>query len=120
MSYDRFTDNDALLWAAFKASPTDENRDRLVERFMPLVRRAAKRILARMPEGLELDTLISAGTSGLRNAITTYDVVCDTRFERYCISQVRGAILDKLQSMTWTPQIKRYKILVKQNEGTDL
>ena len=48
------------LWYQFKAEPTTELRNRLIERYLPLVRYNAERIWARLPDGVEIDDLISA------------------------------------------------------------
>ena len=62
------TADDEILqvWASFKKidkeSPEYESlRNRLVERYMPLVRYNGERIWQRLPDGVELDDLISAG-----------------------------------------------------------
>ena len=63
------------VWRAYKADP--ENRDlrnRLVEEFLPLVRYNGERIWQRLPEGVELDDLISAGVFGLMDSIEAFDL----------------------------------------------
>jgi RNA polymerase sigma factor for flagellar operon FliA len=58
------------LWLDFKANPdSQELRNRLVEQYLPLVKYNGERIWARLPEGVELDDLISAGVFGLMDAI---------------------------------------------------
>ena len=58
------------LWLDYKANPDNkELRNRLVERYLPLVKYNGERIWARLPEGVELDDLISAGVFGLMDAI---------------------------------------------------
>ena len=64
------------LWDRYKANPEvrDEGiRNRLVENYMPLVRYNGERIWQRLPEGVELDDLISAGIFGLMDAIDAFD-----------------------------------------------
>jgi len=102
-------DDGDQLWAIFKAKPTSENRNRLVERYMPLVRRRAERVWSRLPEGIELDDLISAGTFGLMDAIAAYDMSRGVRFEAFSIQRIQGAILDELRSMDWVPRMVRSK-----------
>ena len=53
------------LWRDYRAEPTVELRNQLVELYLPLVKYNAERIWARLPEGVELDDLISAGVFGL-------------------------------------------------------
>lgn len=97
------------LWILFKKNPTDQLRNRLVERYMPLVRSRAERIWARLPEGVELDDLISAGTFGLMDAIGAYDLTRGVRFEAFCLTRIQGAMLDELRSMDWVPRMVRSK-----------
>jgi len=43
------------LWQDYRAHPTVELRNQLVENYLPLVKYNAERIWARLPEGVELD-----------------------------------------------------------------
>ncbi len=42
------------LWRDYRAEPTVELRNQLVEHFLPLVKYNAERIWARLPEGVDL------------------------------------------------------------------
>jgi RNA polymerase sigma factor for flagellar operon FliA len=82
-------------------------RNRLIEHFLPLVRYNAERIWARLPEGVDLDDLISAGVFGLMDAIDAYDMDRGVKFETYCVPRIRGAMLDELRGMDWVPRLVR-------------
>ena len=57
------------VWRRYKLDPTSkEYRNLLVEHYLPLVKYNGERIWARLPEGVELDDLISAGVFGLMSA----------------------------------------------------
>ncbi|MCO6458783.1 MAG: FliA/WhiG family RNA polymerase sigma factor [Pirellulaceae bacterium] len=100
----------AQLWQAYKADPTNKQlRNRLVERYLPLVKYHGERVWARLPEGVELDDLISAGVFGLMDAIEAYDLARGVKFETYCVPRIRGAMLDELRSMDWVPRLVRSK-----------
>ena len=64
----------AERWVIFKENPTTELRNRLVERYLPLVKYNAERIWQRLPDGVDLDDLISAGVFGLMDAIDAFDL----------------------------------------------
>ena len=64
----------AQVWRDFRAHPTIELRNVLVERYLPLVKYNAERIWARLPDGVDLDDLISAGIFGLMDAIEHFDL----------------------------------------------
>ena len=52
-------------WRSYKANPSDTNlRNQIIEHYMPLVRRRAERIRAKLPNEIELDDLISADLWG--------------------------------------------------------
>jgi RNA polymerase sigma factor for flagellar operon FliA len=105
------------VWQDFKKIEKDEKdapdyeplRNRLVERYMPLVRYNGERIWQRLPDGVELDDLISAGIFGLMDAIDAFDMERGVKFETYCVPRIRGAMLDELRTMDWVPRLVRSK-----------
>lgn len=98
------------IWLDYKADPTrKELRNKLVERYLSLVRYNGERIWARLPEGVELDDLISAGVFGLMDAIDAFDMSRGVKFETYCVPRIRGAMLDELRTMDWVPRLVRSK-----------
>ncbi len=106
------------VWHAYKADMTNkELRNRLVERYFPLVKYNGERIWSRLPDGVELDDLISAGIFGLMDAIDAFDMSRGVKFETYCVPRIRGAMLDELRTMDWVPRLVRSKAS-KLNEGT--
>ena len=98
------------LWEAFKADMDNQQlRNRLVEQYLPLVKYNGERIWARLPEGVELDDLVSAGVFGLMDAIDAFDLTRGVKFETYCVPRIRGAMLDELRTMDWVPRLVRSK-----------
>jgi RNA polymerase sigma factor for flagellar operon FliA len=97
------------LWREYRTNPRVELRNRLVERYLPLVKYNAERIWARLPDGVELDDLISAGVFGLMDAIDAFDLERGVKFETYCVPRIRGAMLDELRTMDWVPRLVRSK-----------
>ncbi len=98
------------LWIEFKEDLTNQElRNRLVEIYLPLVKYNGERIWARLPDGVELDDLISAGVFGLMDAIDAFDLSRGVKFETYCVPRIRGAMLDELRTMDWVPRLVRSK-----------
>ncbi len=104
-------DKEALkLWKAYKADMSNQDlRNQLIERYLPLVKYNGERIWARLPDGVELDDLISAGVFGLMDAIDAFDLSRGVKFETYCVPRIRGAMLDELRTMDWVPRLVRSK-----------
>ena len=104
------TEDVAQLWDAFKADQDNQElRNRLVEMYLPLVKYNGERIWSRLPEGVELDDLVSAGVFVLMDAIDAFDLSRGVKFETYCVPRIRGAMLDELRTMDWVPRLVRSK-----------
>jgi RNA polymerase sigma factor for flagellar operon FliA len=99
----------AQLWQDYRAHPTVDGRNRLLEHYLPLVKYNAERIWARLPDGVELDDLMSAGVFGLMDAVDAFDLTRGVKFETYCVPRIRGAMLDELRTMDWVPRLVRSK-----------
>ncbi len=87
----------------------EEIRNGLIERYHPLVRYIAERLLQTLPKSIELDDLISAGLFGLMDAIRGFDPDRGIKFKTYCSTRIRGSILDQLRSQDWVPRLVRLK-----------
>ncbi|HEY2783346.1 MAG TPA: FliA/WhiG family RNA polymerase sigma factor [Fimbriiglobus sp.] len=97
------------VWQDYRAQPTVDLRNRLLEHYLPLVKYNAERIWARLPDGVELDDLMSAGVFGLMDAVDAFDLTRGVKFETYCVPRIRGAMLDELRTMDWVPRLVRSK-----------
>ncbi|MDR1493098.1 MAG: FliA/WhiG family RNA polymerase sigma factor [Planctomycetaceae bacterium] len=98
----------AKLWEEFaKDRSSQENRNALIEIYMPLVQFHGERVRSRLPDEVELDDLVSAGIFGLMDAIDAFDLNRGVKFETYCVPRIRGAMLDELRNMDWVPRLVR-------------
>ena len=84
---------------------TDKN-DLLTEH-MPLVKRLAHHMKAKLPPSVEVDDLIQAGMIVLLDAISRYEESLGAQFETYAVLRIRGAMLDELRSSDWLPRSMR-------------
>jgi RNA polymerase sigma factor for flagellar operon FliA len=89
--------------------PLGTNRDEVLRRHLPLVRRVVQRLAARKPPHIEIDDLVSWGIVGLLDAITKYDPRKEASFSTYAQFRIRGAVLDHLRSLDWVPRSVRQK-----------
>jgi len=98
------------IWPLFKQDQTNQElRNRLIEHYFPLVRYNAERVWAKLPDGVDLNDMISAGVFGLMDAIESFDMGRGVKFETYCVPRIRGAMLDELRTMDWVPRLVRSK-----------
>lgn len=98
------------VWQDFKQDQTNQElRNRLIEQYFPLVRYNAERVWAKLPDGVDLNDMISAGVFGLMDAIESFDMTRGVKFETYCVPRIRGAMLDELRTMDWVPRLVRSK-----------
>jgi RNA polymerase sigma factor for flagellar operon FliA len=72
----------------------------IYERYLPVVRRIAMKLVRRLPSQITMDDLIGAGWVGLVEALRRRDgIPTEEQFESYAAHRVRGAILDYLRSL---------------------
>lgn len=77
--------------------PSTAQRDALVIRGLPLVRRIAIRLARRLPAYVDIDDLISSGHLGLVEAGAAFDPTKSASFESYAEYRIRGAMIDDLR-----------------------
>ncbi len=97
------------LWKRYKRTESIELRNELIEVYLMIVKYNAERIKARLPDSVDLDDLISVGVFGLIDAIKTFDLSRGVKFETYCVTRIRGAILDEMRLMDWVPRVARQR-----------
>ncbi len=106
----RVTEDVTETWKVYKQDQTNQDlRNALIERYLPLVRYNAEKVWAKLPEGVDMNDLISAGVFGLMDAIDAFDLERGVKFETYCVPRIRGAMLDELRTMDWVPRLVRSK-----------
>ncbi len=99
----------AAAHVAYKANTHELEREQLIEAHLPQVRFIADRLAMRLPPSVDRDDLISAGTLGLLDAVDKFDATRAVKFKTYAETRVRGAMLDFLRSLDWSPRSLRRK-----------
>ncbi len=95
--------------AAPASTITPAERDRLLLEHLPTVRFVARRIHERLPQHVDIEDLISAGMVGLIDAFSKFDHTKQVQFKSYAQFRIRGAILDSLRTLDWSPRELRRK-----------
>ncbi len=83
------------------------DRDALFHQHVPLVRRIAHHMIAKLPPNVELDDLIQVGMIGLNDALSRYEVTQGVQFETFATQRIRGAMLDELREGDWMSRSSR-------------
>lgn len=84
-------------------------RERVLLEHLPIVRFLARRIHERLPQHVDIEDLVSAGVVGLMDAFSKFDPAKQVQFRTYAQFRIRGAILDSLRTLDWSPRELRRK-----------
>ena len=84
-------------------------QERVLVEHLPMVRFLARRIHERLPHHVDIEDLVSAGVVGLMDAFSKFDPDKKVQFRSYAQFRVRGAILDSLRTLDWSPRELRRK-----------
>jgi len=84
-------------------------QERVLLEHLPVVRFLARRIHERLPQHVDIEDLVSAGVVGLMDAFAKFDPAKKVQFRSYAQFRIRGAILDSLRTLDWSPRELRRK-----------
>jgi RNA polymerase sigma factor for flagellar operon FliA len=84
-------------------------QERMLLEHLPIVRFLARRIHERLPQHVDIEDLVSAGVVGLMDAFAKFDPTKKVQFRSYAQFRIRGAILDSLRTLDWSPRELRRK-----------
>jgi len=89
--------------------------EELIREHAPWVHSLAQRMWARCPSHIELRDLYGAASCGLVEAAQAFDPGRGVSFESFAMTRVRGAMLDALRKMDWTPRsvLRKRRLLVE-------
>ncbi len=79
-------------------------QERVMIEHLPMVRFIARRIHERLPRHVAMEDLCSAGVVGLLDAFGKFDPAKKVLFRTYARFRIRGAILDSLRTLDWSPR----------------
>lgn len=100
----------AELWAEYKSNPTPALRAVLANEYAFVVKRIVAGFVHKKPNVLDYEDLVQAGNIGLLDAIEKFNPAMGNKFQTYATIRVRGAVLDEINSMDWTPRKVRESI----------
>lgn len=97
------------LWENYVDSRDITIRNYFVEKYAPLAKFVAHKVMAGVPSSVTYDDLVSFGILGLVDAIDKYDLNRENKFKTYAVTRIRGAIFDELRNIDWLPRSVRSK-----------
>ena len=77
------------------------DRDKIVRHYAPKIKILALRLKGKLPQRIELNELLSAGTLGLIESLGKFRPELKIKFETYAENRIKGAMLDELRRMDW-------------------
>lgn len=80
------------------------SQDELITENVGLVKRIAHHLAARLPSIVDIDDLLQAGMIGLLEAAGNFDASRGASFDTYAGIRIRGAMLDEVRKLDWTPR----------------
>jgi RNA polymerase sigma factor for flagellar operon FliA len=97
------------MWKRAYAQSADDDRERIVEEFIPIIKHLAYKVSKGFEERNMIEDLISAGIVGLLEAIEKYDTKRGAKLNTFAYLRIRGAMIDELRSRDWFPRSARSK-----------
>ena len=94
---------------AYNGVTNGAERERVLMEQLPQVRYIARRIHERLPRHVPFEDLVHAGVVGLIDALSKFDQSKHVQFSCYAKFRIRGAILDSLRELDWSPRELRRK-----------
>ncbi len=85
-------------WRIYLRTRRDEDRNHLIEHYLPLVHIRARNLSNRLPKYITFDDLRSAGYDGLLDAVEAYKPEKKVKFETFCRKRITGAMIEWLRS----------------------
>jgi RNA polymerase sigma factor for flagellar operon FliA len=95
--------------AEYKSIMDESERNEALLEQLPQVRYIARHIHDRLPQHVALEDLVHAGVIGLIDAMNKFDSTKNVQFKTYAKFRIRGAILDSLRELDWSPRDLRRK-----------
>lgn len=77
------------------------DREAMLRQYVPLVRRLAHHMIAKLPPSVEVDDLIQVGMIGLAEALSRFQANQGVQFETFATQRIRGAMIDELREGDW-------------------
>ena len=95
------------------------DKDKVIEEFLPVIKRIASDLKRTLPSNVELDDLIQEGAVALLSALDRYDPR-KGNLKTFVVKRIKGAMLDYLRKLDWLPRNLRRRMKELESAMIDL
>jgi RNA polymerase sigma factor for flagellar operon FliA len=81
-----------------------EHKEDLVRQYLPTIKRIAYSLLRKLPNTIQFDDLVQAGSIGLLESLDRYDPNNEASFGTFAGIRIHGAMLDEVRHSSWIPK----------------
>lgn len=92
------------VWLEYKAHPTPAVKAQLADHYAGLAYKISKTFAYKKPNVLDFDDILQEARLGLLDAIDKFDPTKGFQFTTYAQQRIRGAVIDGINVMDWTPR----------------
>ena len=89
---------------------TNDERNKLVEDYLPLVHHVLGRLTIHLPPTLDREDLFEVGVLGLMQAVQTFNPSKGAAFKTHAFTNIRGSILDEIRKHDPVPRSRRDRV----------
>lgn len=108
------------VWFDYKNNNNLQSRQKLLIRYLGLVKYVVRKMIKNYPQALEENDLYQIGIVGLAEAIERFDPNYGIKFETYAIPRIKGSIIDELRKLDWIPRSLRAKLNTYRDKSVEL
>ncbi len=87
------------LWQRYEQERTTENRNALVEHYLPSVDRIFRSVIGRLPNHVDAEAVKAAGVLGLIRSVERFDRARGFTFASFAWRRIAGAMRDEMRRM---------------------
>ncbi|MEW6623101.1 MAG: FliA/WhiG family RNA polymerase sigma factor [Bacillota bacterium] len=92
------------LWKSYQINKDPFSKDKIIESYLPLVKKIVGRMTLKIPPHWDEEDVISYGIIGLIEAVERYIPSKGVKFETFATLRIKGAVLDALRDSTIIPR----------------
>jgi len=97
------------LFNEYQTTRNNKTRNKIVEKYEPLVRAAALKIFKNDLGCVGYEDIVQEGFIGLIQAAEKFDVTKETRFSAYAYKRILGSMRDSFRRLDWVPRLVRQR-----------